>query len=168
MSQYSLDVFLLVVFGDGDISATWLEIDGDHLAESLLGRAERIVDDIRDIVLPEQAGAISKLLRWEYDLRLQGFVANSQHPGEAAVQLDIHTLQIRKSNLFLQDHFVEADDEVRVEESTVEDAETKHASNELEVIQVLWVDARVRVDLQRVIVVRRVLEETVEGIEHFV
>ena len=47
----------------------------------------------------------------------------------------------------------------------MEDGKSKDATNELEVVQVLWVDAGVGINLQRVVVVRRVLEKTVEGIE---
>lgn len=43
-----------------------------------------------------------------------------------------------------------------------------YATDELEVIQVLGVDARMGVDLQGVVVVSGVLKQTVEGIEHLV
>ena len=50
----------------------------------------------------------------------------------------------------------------------MEDAEADAATNELEVVQVLWVNARSWVDLQGIVVVRRVLEQTVERVEHLV
>lgn len=69
----------------------------------------------------------------------------------------------------------------------MKDGETEHAADELEVVQVLGVDRRVRVDLERVVVVlqcassqegfpwprdqtthSRVLEQTVERVEHLV
>ena len=84
------------------------------------------------------------------------------------MQLGIHTLQVGKGDLLLQDHLVEGSDEIGIEESTVEDTETKTSTNELEVVQVLRVHSRRRVDLQGVVVVRRVLEQAVEGVEHLV
>ena len=84
------------------------------------------------------------------------------------MQLGIDTLQISQRNLLLQDHLVEADDEVRVQETAMEDAETQAATDELEVVQVLGVDTRGGVDLEGIVVVCRVLEETVEGVEHLV
>ena len=47
----------------------------------------------------------------------------------------------------------------------MEDGKTQASSNELEVVQMLGIDTRVRVDLKGVVVVCRVLEETVEGVE---
>jgi hypothetical protein len=47
----------------------------------------------------------------------------------------------------------------------VEDGETQASTDELEVVEMLRVDPGMRVDLERVVVVRRILEETVEGIE---
>ena len=84
------------------------------------------------------------------------------------MQLGIDTLQISERNLLLQDHLVECRDEVGIQEATVEDAETQAATDELEVVQVLGVDAGRRVDLEGVVVVRRVLKQTVEGVEHLV
>ena len=49
----SLDVFLLVVLTDLDISTARLEVDGDDLPEPLLGGAEGVVDDIGNVVLPK-------------------------------------------------------------------------------------------------------------------
>jgi hypothetical protein len=50
----------------------------------------------------------------------------------------------------------------------VEDTQSEHTSDKLEVVQVFRVDSRIGVDLQRVVVVRRVLEQAVERVEHFV
>lgn len=49
----------------------------------------------------------------------------------------------------------------------MENGQPHHTADELEVVQMLRVDARVRVDLQGIIIVGRVLEQTVEGVEHF-
>lgn len=50
----------------------------------------------------------------------------------------------------------------------MEDGEREDSSDELEVVEMLGVDVGVGIDLKRVVVVRRVLEEAVEGVEHFV
>lgn len=63
------------------------------------------------------------------------------------MQLRIHTLQIRQRNLLPQNHLVETDNEIRVQEPAMEDRQTHTPSNELEVVQMLRVDAGGRVDL---------------------
>ena len=50
----------------------------------------------------------------------------------------------------------------------MEDGKANNTTDEFEVSQMLRIDARVRVDLERIVVVRRVLEKTVEGVEHLV
>lgn len=50
----------------------------------------------------------------------------------------------------------------------MKDCETNNAADELEVIEMLWVDAGVGIDLKCVVVVSRVFEQAVEGIEHLV
>ena len=84
------------------------------------------------------------------------------------MQLSVNALQVRERDLLAQNHLVERGDEVGIEEAAVEDAQAETAADELEVVQVLGVDARRGVDLERVVVVGRVLEETVEGVEHLV
>lgn len=83
------------------------------------------------------------------------------------MKLGVYTLEIGQGDLLLEDHLVESDDEVGVQETTVEDTQSEHTSDKLEVVQVFRVDSRVGVDLQRVVVVRRVLKQAVEGVEHF-
>lgn len=82
------------------------------------------------------------------------------------MQFRVHALQIRKRNLFLQDHLVETHDKVRIQESSVEDTQTQATTDKLEIVQVFGVDARCRVDLERIIVVGRVFEEAVEWVKH--
>lgn len=84
------------------------------------------------------------------------------------MQLRIDAFEIGERHLLPENHLVEGGNEVRVQEATVEDAEAQAPTNELEVVQVLGVDARRRVDLERVVVVRGVLKQTVEGVEHLV
>ena len=93
---------------------------------------------------------------------------DSQHPGHSSVQLSIDALQVRQGHLLFEDHFVEADDEVGVEESSMEDAKTKAASDELEIVQMLWIHPGSWINLESVVVVCRVLKQAVEWIKHFV
>ena len=48
----------------------------------------------------------------------------------------------------------------------MENGQADNSANKLEVIEVLRVDARMRINLKGVIVVRGILEETVERIKH--
>jgi hypothetical protein len=68
----------------------------------------------------------------------------------------------------MQDQFIKADYKVGVQESTVENAEAQTSPNEFEIIQMFRIDARCWIDLESVVVVCRILEEAVEGVEHFV
>lgn len=49
----------------------------------------------------------------------------------------------------------------------MEDGQADHTTNKLEVVQVLRVHAGVRINLQGIIIVGGVFEETVEGVKHF-
>jgi len=82
----------------------------------------------------------------------------SSVPSHTPVQTRIHRLEIWQRDLLLQNHLVERHDEVGIKESSMEDTETDDSSDELEVVQMLRVDTTVGVDLQRVVVVGRVLE----------
>lgn len=50
----------------------------------------------------------------------------------------------------------------------MENRKTNNTSNELEVVEMLGVDAGMWIDLQGVVVVRRVFEQTVERVKHLV
>jgi hypothetical protein len=84
------------------------------------------------------------------------------------MQLHINALQIRQCHLLPQDHLIEADDKVRIQETTMEDAQTQTSPDELEVIEMLRVHPRCGVDLKCIFMVRGALEEAVERIEHLV
>lgn len=84
------------------------------------------------------------------------------------MQILIHTFHILKTDLLPQHHLVESSNEEGIQESTVEDSQTNHSADELEVIEMLGVHARVGINLQGIIIVGRVFEETVERVEHFV
>jgi hypothetical protein len=58
---------------------------------------------------------------------------DKQHPLETSVELGVDGLEVLEDNLLLEDHLVEGDDEVGVEEPTMEDAEAEASSDELEV-----------------------------------
>lgn len=83
------------------------------------------------------------------------------------MQVLVDTLHILERNSLPKHHLVEGTDEERVKESPMEDGQAHHATNKFEVIQMLRVHTRVRVDLQGIIIVGGVFEETVEGVKHF-
>ena len=50
----------------------------------------------------------------------------------------------------------------------MEDGQADNTADKLEVIEVLWVDTRMGINLQGIIIVGGVFEKAVEGVEHFV
>lgn len=50
----------------------------------------------------------------------------------------------------------------------MENGQANHSADELEVIEMFGIDTRVGINLQGIIIVGGVFEQTVEGIEHFV
>jgi hypothetical protein len=48
----AIHVVLLVVLRHRNIRATRFQLDGDHLAEAILRRGERLVNDVSDVILP--------------------------------------------------------------------------------------------------------------------
>lgn len=84
------------------------------------------------------------------------------------MQLRINALQIRKCNFLPQNHLVEADNEVSIQEAAMEYGKAHATTNELEIVQMLRVYTRRGIDLEGVVVVRGILEETIERIEHLV
>lgn len=83
------------------------------------------------------------------------------------MQILIHTFHILKTDFLAQHHLVESSNKEGIQETTVEDSQTNHSADELEIIEMLGVHARVGINLQGIIIVGRVLEETIERIEHF-
>jgi hypothetical protein len=84
------------------------------------------------------------------------------------MQILIDTLHVLQRHLLPQHHLVEGTDEERVQETAMENCQTDYSADELEVVQMLRVDARVGINLEGIVVVSGVFEETVERIEHFV
>ena len=95
-----------------------------------------------------------------------GRMCDVQHPSQTTMQLGIDTLQIRDGHFLLEDHLVERCDEVSIQESSVEDTETQASSDKLEVVQMFRVDTGCGVDLEGIVIVGGVFEETVERVEH--
>lgn len=50
----------------------------------------------------------------------------------------------------------------------MEDRQANHTANKFEVVQMLWINAGMRIGLQGIIIMSGIFEETVERIEHFV
>lgn len=50
----------------------------------------------------------------------------------------------------------------------MEDGKSDNSANKLEVVEMFWVDTGMRVYLQGIIIMRRVLEQAVKRVEHFV
>lgn len=111
--------------------------------------------------------SISLSLQGQHPL-LEPVRSNIQSPRQIAMQIFINTLHVLQRHLLSQHHLVECADEERVQESTVEDGQTNDTADKLEVVQMFRINAGVRIDLQGVIIVGGVFEETVERIEHFV
>lgn len=84
------------------------------------------------------------------------------------MELSINPFHVCECYFFPQYHLVEGANEEGVKESSMEDGQTDHPANEFEVVEMFRVDPRVRIDLQRVVVVRRVLKQAIERVEHLV
>lgn len=83
------------------------------------------------------------------------------------MEIGINTFHISQTDFLSQDHLVECANEESVKEAAMKDSKPYHPANELEVVKMLRVDARVRVNLKGVVIVSRVLKQTVKGVEHF-
>jgi len=112
---YSLDKVCFVLFRDRDVHPTRLQLNCHKLSKPLFLEGECLLNDIRDIIL--------------------------QHPLHTPMEFSIDALKVAESNLLVDDHLVEARDEVGIKESAVEDGQADDPPNELEVVEVLWVYA---------------------------
>jgi len=84
------------------------------------------------------------------------------------MEVCIDSLHICQGHLLPENHLVECSNKESVKESPMEDSKPNHTPDEPEEIQVLRVDARMRVDLEGIVVVRRIFEKAVERIKHLV
>lgn len=91
---------------------------------------------------------------------VEGF--NLQDPLQASVEISIYTFHVAHCDLFVEDVLVEWYDKEGIQETTMEDSQTNNATNESKVVEMLGVDSRVGVDLKRVIVMSRVLEQAIK------
>lgn len=152
--RHQLNVLRLVLIGDGDVPTTRDQINSGSLAELLIIDGKGEFDDPFNVIIP-----VSKRSAFEQPSRqFSQTNGDLQSPSQISVQVLIDTFHILQGDLLSQHHLVECTNEERVQEATVEDGKTDHTSNELEVVEVLGVDAGMRVDLQGVVVVCRVFE----------
>ena len=84
------------------------------------------------------------------------------------MEIFVNTLHVLQSNLLPKHHLVECTNEEGIQETAVENRQTNNTADKLEIVEMLGVNSRVGINLQGVIIVGGVFEETVEGIEHFV
>jgi hypothetical protein len=152
-----LDIFALVVVGHFNLLATGLQLDADGLTESLIVSRKGQFKCVSNVVVPANVSFVSHTAR-----------SNLQHPFQVTMEIRIHTLHVLQRNLLPQNHLVKCSNEESVQKAAMENGQTNNAPNELEVVQMLGVDARMRVNLKGVVVVRGVLEKAVEGVEHLV
>jgi len=74
------------------------------------------------------------------------------------MQLSINRFKVCQCHLLFQNHLVETDNEICIEETTVEYSKTETATDELEVVQMLRVDTRSGINLKGVVIVGGVFE----------
>ena len=70
-----------------------------------------------------------------------------QHPAQGAMELGINSFQINQRHVFSQNHFIETGDEVGIEESAVENSQTKTSPYKFEIAQMVGVNAGGVIDL---------------------
>ena len=143
-------VVLLVFLRHRNIRSSRLQLDGNHFAKAFFGGSKRLVNDVCDVIIPVMK---IRLRVWDTTNR-----NHAQHPRQTTVEFGVYALQVCDHNLLLEDHFVERDDKVCIQEPTMEDPQTEAPPDELEVVQMLGVDTRGRVDLEGIVVVGGVFE----------
>jgi hypothetical protein len=121
----ALDVLLLIVVGDLNVSPIGLQVNCLDLSKALIFCGECRLYDTRDIVLPA---------RWSVIFGTVSRIVDSQSPGQGPVEISIYTFHVCKSNPFPQDHLVESADEECIKKASVEDGQTNHSADEFEVI----------------------------------
>lgn len=84
------------------------------------------------------------------------------------MEVGVHPFHVCQRNFFSQYHFVESSDKERIKESAVENGQPHHSADEFEVIEMFWIDPRMRIDLQGIIVVGGIFKQTIEWIKHLV
>lgn len=83
------------------------------------------------------------------------------------MQVRVHAFQIRQGDTLTQDHPIQAAHEVHTQGPAVEDSKAGTAPDELEVVEMLRVNSRCRVNSEGGVVVHGVFEQRVGGVEYF-
>jgi hypothetical protein len=89
-----------------------------------------------------------------------------QHPGQTSVQLRIHPLYILQRDRLVQQLFIKRQREPSFQLVIVKNGYPQNPPDEMKIGQMLRIDGRIRIDLQRVVVVPAVLEQPVLRVEH--
>ena len=97
----------------------------------------------------------------------RAYGADLQHPLERSVQLGIDSLQIGKGHGLAKYHLVQARHEIGIQETPMEDGQPHNTTDELEVAQMVRIDAGCGVDLQGIVVVRRIFKQPIARVEYF-
>jgi hypothetical protein len=63
------------------------------------------------------------------------------------MEVGIHSLHVRERNPLPQDHFVESANKECIQEPSVENGQANNSADELEIVEMLWVNTRVGIDL---------------------
>ena len=119
--RYLLDIFFFVLVGHRDVPAVGFQVDGLDVTELLIVDGEGLVQDIGDIVI--------------------------QHPRQILMILFVHTFHICDIHFLAEHHLVESTDEERVQEPSMENSQAHYSADELEIIEMFWVDAGMWIDL---------------------
>jgi hypothetical protein len=70
-----------------------------------------------------------------------------QHPAQGTMEISINSFEINQRHVFPQNHFIKTRHKVGIEESAVEDSQTKTSPYEFEIAEMVGVNARGVVDL---------------------
>lgn len=83
------------------------------------------------------------------------------------MQLRVHPFDVLQRDWFVQQLLVERQREPALQLVIVKDGDAQDPPHEMKVAEMFWIHGRIRIYLQRVVVVAAVLEQAVLGIEHF-
>lgn len=140
---HQTDILLLVLLCDQDVGSVWFEVVGRDFAQNLHVDGEvHLQPALLDVVVPD--------------------------PDEGVVKFWVNGLQIFEDELLVEHSFVERQRETSVNKLPVKKCHSDEASYEAEVGQMVRVDGGRWVDLQTVVTLSRVFEQTVHGVQHLV
>lgn len=136
-----LDPFCLILFGEWDISTTRDQLNCQHFSKPLILNGECLVQNVGDIVVTKERGTVNN------DNDDPFIILYSHGPSQAAVHFCIHTFQILQHHLLPDHSLVHAGNEIRVQEASMIYGHPNYSPNEHEVIEMLGIDSRSRVNL---------------------